>query len=275
MSAAEALNALKAGNLQQALQNLQQEIRQHPEDPKRRVFLFQLMAVLELWDRAQTQLKVIGELDANAMPMVHAYREAVRCELLRKEVFEGKRMPVIFGDPESWVAQLLEALRLSTSGDYKNAQSAREQAFEAAPVVAGSINGQRFEWLADADPRLGPILEMVANGNYYWIPMHRIRNLRLEAPADLRDNVWMPAGITLVNGGELVGFIPTRYASAQTASDDALLMARRTDWIELAPEVYYGQGQRMFTTNEADYPLMDVRVIEFDPLPETDLDADA
>ena len=201
MSAAEAINALKAGNLQQALQNLQQDIRQHPADPKRRVFLFQLLVVFEQWDRAVTQLNVIGELDANAMPMVHAYREAVRCEILRKDIFSGKRMPLIFGDPEPWIALLLEALRLSALGDYKNAKNARDQAFEAAPVVAGSIEGQRFEWLADADPRLGPVLEMVANGNYYWIPMHRIRSVRFEAPADLRDNVWMPVGLTLSTAG--------------------------------------------------------------------------
>jgi len=267
MFAAEAVSALKAGNLQESLQKLQQEIRKHPADPKRRVFLFQLLSVLGQWDRALNQLSVIGELDGNAMPMVHAYREAVRCELLRQDIFAGKRMPVIFGDPEPWIAQLLEALRLGTLGDYTNAQKAREQAFEAAPGVAGSINGQRFEWLADADPRLGPVIEMVTNGSYYWIPMYRIGSLRLEAPADLRDNVWMPAQLMLVNGGELFGFIPTRYPGTVSVADDSLLLAHRTDWVEAAPETYFGLGQRMFTTNETDYPLMDVRAIEFDPSP--------
>ncbi|HSY29906.1 MAG TPA: tetratricopeptide repeat protein, partial [Burkholderiaceae bacterium] len=107
-----AVESLKSGNLQEALQNLQQEVRQHPADSKRRIFLFQLLVVLGQWERAMTQLSVIKDLDVAAIPMVHAYREAVRCEVLRQEIFEGKRSPVIFGDPEPWLAQLLEALRL-------------------------------------------------------------------------------------------------------------------------------------------------------------------
>ncbi len=264
MSASDALNALKAGDLQQALQALQLEVRQHPADAKRRVFLFQLLAVLGQWDRALTQLTVVGDLDANAMPMVHAYREAVRCELLRRDVFAGTRAPVIFGDPPAWIAQLLDALRLDAAGDRRAAQDQRALALEAAPGVAGTIDGTPFAWLADADTRLGPVLELLANGNYYWIPMQRIRNVRLEAPSDLRDQVWMPAGVTLVNGGELVGFIPTRYMSGDAPQDDALLLARRTEWVAVAPEVYIGRGQRMLTTDVDDYPLMTVRAIDFD-----------
>ncbi len=41
-----AVESLKSGNLQEALQNLQQEVRQHPADSKRRIFLFQLLVVL-------------------------------------------------------------------------------------------------------------------------------------------------------------------------------------------------------------------------------------
>lgn len=262
-----AVESLKSGNLQEALQSLQQEVRQHPADSKRRVFLFQLLAVLGQWERAMTQLTVIGDLDANAMPMVHAYREAVRCEVLRQEIFEGKRSPVIFGDPEPWIAQLLEALRFGAAGDFHNSHIAREQAFAAAPGVSGTINEQRFEWIADADPRLGPVFELIAKGNYYWIPMHHIRSLRIEAPTDLRDNVWMPVGVNLVNGGELVGFIPTRYALTvqQLAdADNSLLLARRTAWSEPAPGLFWGSGQRMFATDETDYPLMEVRSIVFE-----------
>ncbi|MES2069606.1 MAG: type VI secretion system accessory protein TagJ [Pseudomonadota bacterium] len=262
-----AVESLKSGDLQEALQSLQQEVRQHPADSKRRVFLFQLLAVLGQWERAMTQLTVIGDLDANAMPMVHAYREAVRCEVLRQEIFEGKRSPVIFGDPEPWIAQLLEALRFGAAGDFHNSHIAREQAFAAAPGVSGTINEQRFEWIADADPRLGPVFELIAKGNYYWIPMHHIRSLRIEAPSDLRDNVWMPVGVNLVNGGELVGFIPTRYAlTAQQLADadNSLLLARRTAWSEPAPGLFWGSGQRMFATDETDYPLMEVRSIVFE-----------
>jgi type VI secretion system protein ImpE len=265
-----AVESLKSGNLQEALQNLQQEVRQHPADSKRRIFLFQLLVVLGQWERAMTQLSVIKDLDVAAIPMVHAYREAVRCEVLRQEIFEGKRSPVIFGDPEPWLAQLLEALRLGAAGDYHNSQVARQQAFDAAPGISGKIDDQAFEWIADADPRLGPVFELIANGNYYWIPMHRISSLHIEAPTDLRDNVWMPVNVRLVNGGELVGFIPTRYPSIPgqaEVADNSLLLARRTEWTEPAPGLFWGIGQRMLATSEADYPLMEIRSITFEHEP--------
>ena len=43
-----------------------------------------------------------------------------------------------------------------------------------APTAAGTVNGRRFEWIADADSRLGPMLEVIINGRYGWLPMASI-----------------------------------------------------------------------------------------------------
>lgn len=259
-----ALEAIRAGKLQEALQSLQQEVRQHPAQAKHRVFLFQLLAVQGQWERAMTQLNVAGELDPGALAMVQAYREALQCEALRHAIFAGERSPVIFGEPEPWIAQLVEALRLGAENRHAQSRQVRDEAYAAAPAVGGNIDGVRFEWIADADSRLGPALEVLVNGRYYWVPFHRIRTLKVEAPADLRDCVWMPVHLTWVNGGETVGFVPTRYADTTKAADDALLLARKTDWFEPEQGTYWGLGQRMFATDTGDYPLMDVRSIEFD-----------
>lgn len=259
----EPLATLKAGHLGQTLELVQQAVRRQPADAAQRVFLFQLLCVLGQWERALTQLGVLAELDAGALHMVHAYREAIRCERWRESVFAGERAPLLFGTPEPWMAQLAEALRLEAGGDAANAARLREAALADAPALAGSIDGTGFAWLADADPRLGPMLELISNGNYYWVPMQHIARLQCEAPADLRDAVWMPAMVTLANGGELPGFIPTRYPGSVASGSDALLLARRTEWIEGAGGAQYGLGQRLFASDAADHALMDVRAIEF------------
>ena len=258
-----ALEAIRAGKLQEALQSLQQEVRQYPAETKHRVFLFQLLAVQGQWERAMTQLNVAGELDSGALPMVQAYREALQCEALRHAIFAGERSPVVFGEPEPWIAQLMEALRLGAENQHAQSRQVRDEAYAAAPAIGGSIDGVRFEWISDADSRLGPMLEVLVNGRYYWVPFHRIRTLKIEAPADLRDCVWMPVHLTWANGGEAVGFVPTRYADTTKAADDALLLARKTDWFEPEQGTYWGLGQRMLATDAGDYPLMDVRLIEF------------
>ncbi|MCB1777128.1 MAG: virulence protein SciE type, partial [Candidatus Competibacteraceae bacterium] len=214
-------------SLQPVLTKVQDQVRREPANPKHRIFLFQLLSILGQWERALTQLNVLEEMDAGSVPMAQTYREALRCEMLRADVFAGRRSPLIFGDPEPWIALLLEALRLTAEGHHEQAAPVREQAFEGAPMTAGVIDNQSFSWIADADSRLGPVLEAIINGRYFWIPIHRIGSVKLEAPTDLRDLVWMPALFTWSNGGEVVGLIPTRYPGSSDSPDPALQLAHK------------------------------------------------
>jgi len=167
------------------------------------------------------------------------------------------------------MALLTEALRVGAEGKHEQAKSLRAEALEAAPTTAGTIDGQDFEWIADGDSRLGPVLECIVNGRYYWIPMQRIAEVRIEAPTDLRDLVWLPGRFSWSNGGESVGLIPTRYPGSEQSPDDAVRMARRTEWLEAHPEVFHGLGQRMLATDAGEYPILDVRALALRSAPET------
>ncbi len=168
------------------------------------------------WDRALLQLTVAGELGCpGALLMVQTYREALRCEVYRAQVFAGTRTPMALGEPDEWFAPLVQSLSLTAQGHGEEAQRMRQQAFEAAPASPGTLNGTAFEWIADGDARLGPCLELIISGRYYWVPFHRVRSLSIEAPADLRDFVWTPAQIIWSNGGEAVALIPTRYPGSE------------------------------------------------------------
>src|ERR1700709_233391 len=119
---------IKQGRLAEALVALQDMVRTGPSNAKYRVFLFQLLSVMGQWGRALTQLNVAGELDADALPMVQTYREAIQCEALRADIFAGKRAPLIFGEPEDWLGLLVEALRLEPA-DPARAEALRAQTF--------------------------------------------------------------------------------------------------------------------------------------------------
>ncbi|MDD1621624.1 MAG: tetratricopeptide repeat protein [Methylococcaceae bacterium] len=258
----QAEQSLHQGRPEEALAQLQENVRREPANPKLRIFLFQLLAVLGRWERALTQLNVAGELDSGNLLMVQTYREAIQCEVLRGDVFAGKRTPLLFGEPERWVALLVEALRLDADAHFNEAMTLRNEALELAPASSGSINGVGFEWIADADTRLGPVVEAIVNGKYYWIPFQQIRKIELDAPMDLRDVVWMPALFTWGNGGQATGLIPTRYSGSEKAQDALIQLARKTDWDESADGVCRGLGQRLLATNIDDYALMDARSIE-------------
>jgi type VI secretion system protein ImpE len=255
---------VRQGRLDEALSALQAAIRKAPADAKPRVLLFQLLSVMGQWERAMTQLNVVGDLDAKALPMVQTYRTALKCEELRAEVFAGKRTPLIFGQPARWAALLVQSLMHAAQGQAAQAEALHAEALDLAPASSGKIDGQAFAWLADADARLGPVLEAIIDGKYYWVPFGNLGAIRIEKPADLRDLAWIPAYLTLANGGEVVALVPTRYPGSEASADPAIRLARKTDWLPGKDGASTGLGQRMLATDQGDYALLEVRSIAFD-----------
>lgn len=256
---------LKTGDTCGSLAALTEQVRARPGDSKSRVFLAQLLCVLGQWERALNQLEVAAELDALAVPMKQVYGDAIRCEGLRADVFAGRRTPMVFGQPDEWLALLIESLLQSGQGsDPAAARTLRQRAFDSAPATSGRLDGQVFDWIADADMRLGPVLEAYVNGRYYWVPFARLSKVTIEPPEDLRDCVWTPANLVFSNGGEALALIPTRYPGSERASEGALQLARRTEWSEPEPEQWTGLGQRMLSTDTGEHALMDVREIVLD-----------
>jgi type VI secretion system protein ImpE len=259
-----AVELLREGKAREALAELEQQVRQRPAEPKLRIFLFQLLAVLGQWDRALNQLKLLSELDADCLLLAQIYRPLVQGEQLRADVLAGRERPTVFGEPQAWLGQLVQSNELLATGQLEAASEMRRLAFEEAPATPGSINGERFEWLADADGRLGPVLEVLINGRYYWLPFECARSIVIEQPTDLRDVVWTPASIQLQNGGDVAGHVPARYAGTTEEEDEALLLGRRTDWRDEGG-VSCGVGQRLLTTDADDYGLLSVREIALAP----------
>jgi len=255
---------LRAGQLDEALAALEAQVRADPADAKLRVFLFQLLSVLGDWERALTQLNVAAELDAMNLLMAQVCRVALNCEALRAEIFGGNRSPLIFGQPDEWVGWLVQADQMIAEGKYEASEQLRERAFDAAPAIAGSIDNHQFEWIADADTRLGPVLEAIVDGKYYWVPFTAIKQVQIDAPADLRDMVWIPAEFTWVNGGQTSGLIPSRYPQSESSEDNAIRLARKTKWVEQPGGVYLGLGQRVFATDKDEFSLLQIRQINLD-----------
>jgi type VI secretion system protein ImpE len=247
---------LKLGQVDEAMAALQASIRSAPADARLRVFIFQLLSIQGQWERALTQLNVAAEIDPANLLMAEVCRPAIQCEVFRAQVFDGKRAPLVLGEPEEWVGWMVEACRLTAEGRHAPAADLRSRALEAAPATAGRIDDVEFDWIADADARMGPILEAIIDGRYYWVPFSRIAAATFEEPRDLRDAVWAPAMLTLSNGGRKVALIPARYPNSESDADPAVRLGRKTDWREVAEGTSLGLGQRLLATDLGDHPLL-------------------
>ena len=223
--------------------------------PKLRVFLFQLLSVQGDWERALTQLNTAAEMDASALAMAQMYREALQCEVLRAEVFAGHG--------RRWSS----ASRRRGSGSARSAaadgRGATTHAAGDAPRSglrggAGHAGHDRRPAVRNGSrmriPRLGPVLEAIVNGRYYWIPIQHIRQIDVEPPTDLRDLVWMPAHFMWANGGEAVGVIPTRYPGSERSDDDIDPSGAQDRVGRSRRRSLPGLGQRMLTHRRRGIP---------------------
>ena len=253
---------LQAGRLEESLASLQEAVRANAADPRLRVFLFQTLCVLGQWKRALNQLDVLAGMGSDEMMLARIFQPVVQCETLRHDVFAGAKTPMVFGEPEPWMGLLLQAGALAAKGKFDAAQELRDKAFEDAPGTAGKVNEKPFEWIADTDTRLGPMLEAIVEGKYYWIPFCRIKRIYLEPPTDLRDLVWAPAQFVWANGGEGSGHIPTRYPGTENSTDNLLRLARKTEWSDRDGGYSIGLGQRLLATDSGEYPLLECRTID-------------
>jgi len=261
---------IKRGDLSGAVKAAEDEVRNNPSAGKSRVLLFQLAAVEGQWDRAITQLDVAGKMEAKNLLMAQVCRQLILCERFRGEVFAGKRTPLLLGEPEAWIAQMVQAMGHTARGEHTAAAGMRESALESAPAVGGTIKGRgegtstAFAWLADADSRLGPLLEVFVDAKYYWVPMSRVKEIRLDAPADLRDLLWLPATFTWTTGATQEGFIPVRYSGSERSSDPLIRLCRKTDWADLDGGVTFaGQGQKMLAWDGGEIPVLDIESVSF------------
>src|SRR5437762_3288482 len=124
---------LVAGQPDQALLELQNAIRDQPQDAKLRIFLFQLHCVLGNWTKTLTQLQVIAGIDPDTMLLAQIFQPVINCEALRCGIFAGKLTPLIFGEPLEWVGLLVKAVEHIARGELSAASELRARAFDAAP----------------------------------------------------------------------------------------------------------------------------------------------
>lgn len=236
-------------------------IKAKPNVLELRVHLAQLSMLTGNWTRAVAQLQTAATLAASAIPMAQMYREAIRCEMQREKIFAGELPPQTIGQPEPWFATLSQSLA-SRGKDAALADELMQQAFEAAPATPFLVDDTPVDWLADADSRLGPVCEIILKGQYYWLPFDHIQRLELEAPADLRDLVWLPGRLTLRNGGQHVVLIPSRYPRSYGRDDERLALSSLTVWEAIGEDAYAGYGQRSWVSSADDHAFLAIRALQ-------------
>jgi type VI secretion system protein ImpE len=261
--ASDADERLRSGDIEGARAALVDAVRSSPADERARMFLFQLLCVNGEWDKATAQLQALARLSPEAQMLSVVYGQVIAAEALRAEVFAG-RAPIEQLVPSPWAQDLVEAIGAYASGDNERAAAARERAFDAAPDTSGTLDGQAFEWIADADSRWGPSFEAIIAGRYGMVPFDVVERIESEGPRDLRDTVWYPVQIAFRSGQSVAAFLPARYPGSERASDPAERLGRATGWSDAAWG-QAGSGQHLWLlSGDEERALLSLRSLVFD-----------
>ncbi len=235
MAAPSAQALYAAGQLGAAIEALGVELRSNPGDAQRRAFLFELTSFAGEWGRAEKQLDVLAGGGNMAEAGALVYRAAITAERVREHMFD--------------------------TGDFPSAP--------APTPVAGTLNGEPFLEVTDADPRIGARLEVMAGGRYLWLPFAHIASLLMPAPARLRDLHWAPAQVRLgpeVRDQELGEvLLPAITPAAWRHADDEIRLGRVVDWEELPNGDFAPIGQKVLVVDGRHVPLLQVRELTIAP----------
>ena len=261
--------SFRAGRLREAIEAQVQEVKAHPGDPARRLFLFELLAFEGDLDRARKHAEAIRHDDVAADAAVAAYRALVESERARRALFLEGRPPKFLAEPPGHVRLRLAAVAALRDGRTDDAAAALAEANGAAPAVRGRLDGRAVESLRDADDLFGTVLEVMAIGEYYWVPLEQVEALAMNPPKFPRDLLWVPARMVAAGTAGDV-FLPALYPGTHGHPDDALRLGRQTDWKGPEDGPALGVGARVFWADDAEVGLLEWR--DFQAAPAQDQD---
>lgn len=258
-----ATEAYKAGKLGDAVAAAIEQVRSAPTDRGKRLFLAELCLFSGDLERADKQLDVLFTPDAPDIIQLTLFRQLIRGETARREVFAQGRVPEFLTQPTGALKQRLEALIRIREGKVAEANELLAQAEEARPVVAGTCDDDAFDDWRDLDDVTAPVLEVItANGNYYWVPLDAVELLEFHKPDRARDLYWRPARLIVTEGPDGVVYVPALYHGSHAAADDAVKLGRGTTWLGGETEPYRGLGLREFLVGDASKSILEIEKVE-------------
>jgi len=221
----------REGKLREAIKALGDELRSNPLDVKRRTSLFELLVFAGEYDRAEKQLDVLAGANAGAAAGTLLYRSALHAERTRQAMFANHEAPPT----------------------------------KPGTVYPGVWNGTAFSEFRDSDPRIGANLEVFLAGSYTWIPIHYLRRLEIEPPANLRDLMWARARVEtsadfrLQELGEVL--LPVLCPLSSRHEDETVQLGRESAW---EPDEAHGEvpyGAKILLIDEVEVPLLEIRSV--------------
>lgn len=255
--------AFKAGDIEGAVAAAMATVKSTPRDAGARWLLSEMLLFAGDFERADRALDAV--IEETPSPTVMEFRQLLRAEVARRQVFTDGRVPKFQGeDPTDAQKAAAQAITLLRAGDAAGAAEAASQVESLRPRAPGKADGVAFDDLRDADDVLAAILEVhTTGGEYMWVPVERLRALSFDEPKRPRDLFWRRCSIEMKDGQEGVVYVPAIYPWTTKTLPNPLRLGRGTEWQDDSGLVR-GLGMREFLIGEDAKTLAELTEVTFD-----------
>lgn len=251
-----ATELFKAGQLAKAVDAQIQEVKAHPADANRRLFLFELLLFTGDLDRAKRQGDLVKYDSIELESAMQSYRKLLDAEAARRKVFREGAKPMFIGEVPEHVTLRLDAINRLREGNTAEATALLHKAAEATPPAKGTLNGKPVEGVRDCDDVLSGVLEASNHGHYFWVPLEQVVALKVTPPKFPRDLCWVTGHMELAGSvGDV--FLPALYPFSHEHADEAVKLGRQTDWLGAGDDPVRGAGLKLFLADEDAVPLLE------------------
>ncbi len=256
MSASE---LFKAGKLPEAIEAQIKEVKANPGEQAKRLFLFEMLAFAGDLDRARRQIDAVNYGQMELDTAVLAYRKLLDAEQARRRLFSDGVSPQFLKEPPEHVRLRLEAVNRLREQRPAEARETLDRAAAGSPTVHGRLNDKPFASLRDCDDLFGTVLEVMAQGNYFWVPQEQVDTLAMNPPKFPRDLLWVPARLQIRDGPGGDVFLPALYPGSHEHPDNQVKLGRATAWKGGEGEPIQGVGLRTFLVDDDAISLLEWR----------------
>jgi type VI secretion system protein ImpE len=255
----------QAGQLTPAVQAAVDGVKNAPADRTKRFLLAELLAFAGDLERADKHLDAIASPENADLLAVLQFRQLLRAEGIRQQVFAEGRSPNFLTNPGDQEKARLEALMDLRQGKAAAAANRIATADDARPKVSGTCDGNAFDDIRDLDDVVGPFLEVItAKGTYYWVPFSHLKSVDFHKPDRPRDVLWRKAKLVAKDGLDGDVFVPTLYVNTAKETDDELRVGRATEWRGQDGEPIRGIGHRQLLVGEDAKALLTISKLAFE-----------
>lgn len=273
MAIKEIGDQFRNGNLETALVNAKEYVRDNPECEQGRSLLLQLYLFAGEFDKASRQLDVL-ELNHQADPAsfinLKLIAEMINAAIKRREFFrQVTELPLMFEEDRPWLEPAYQLLSAFQAGALEAGQVEQllDQARQEFNFSCLTQDDPEAGLLIEPDDMTAPLLEVFTpKSGYSWLAWHNISSVEFfpyEKPIDL---MFRRALIKRIgddpSASPMPVYVPVVYAPTPLTDTNAS-MGRVTDWVASETTgLVQGIGQKCLLIGDELVPLLQIRALE-------------